>query len=71
MKINDIINFIFFDEFGGYDLKKRRSPRKIKQRINYLEIFDDIDFNTRFRVSKEHFMMLLEKIEDEVRQNTD
>ncbi|KYQ49272.1 Putative nuclease HARBI1 [Trachymyrmex zeteki] len=69
--MNDIINYIFFDEFAGYNLEKRRRPRKIKPRINYLELFDDVDFRSRFRISKNHFMILFEKIEDEIRPKTD
>lgn len=70
--MNDILNFIFFDEFANYNLQTNyRRPRKIKPRINYIEILDEVDFKNRFRISKNSFMILLERIENQIRQNTD
>jgi len=69
--MNDIFNFLFFDEFAGYNLQKPRRPRQIKPRVNYIEVLDEVDFKNRFRLSKNNFIMLLEKVENKIRQNTD
>ncbi|XP_018371099.1 PREDICTED: uncharacterized protein LOC108766350 [Trachymyrmex cornetzi] len=36
-----------------------------------MEIFDEIDFRKRFRISKNNFMTVLERIEDEIRHKSD
>ncbi|XP_018367579.1 PREDICTED: putative nuclease HARBI1, partial [Trachymyrmex cornetzi] len=51
--------------------RNERRPRIIRPRINYMEIFDEIDFRKRFRISKNNFMTVLERIEDEIRHKSD
>ena len=41
----------------------RRRPRIFKERVNFFDNFDDIDFQTRFRLSKVCVRDLLNQIE--------
>ncbi|XP_066585344.1 putative nuclease HARBI1 [Prorops nasuta] len=40
----------------------RRRSKKIRLRMNWYAIYDDIDFQSRFRLRKEHFELLLNTI---------
>jgi len=66
----DEINYVLYDEYNGYDLRINRRQPRLMERINYFEILDDIDFKRRFRISKNSFIMLLERIENEIKHNT-
>ena len=70
-----IINILFqYDDFIDEDenlRENRRRPRLIRPRINYLNIFDAIDFKKRFVISRHNFMMLLERIQGEIQHRTD
>lgn len=66
----DEINYVLNDEYNGYDLRINRRQPRLMERINYFEILDDINFKRRFRILKNSFMMLLEKIADEIEPNT-
>lgn len=70
-----IINILFQDdELIDEDenlQENRRRPRSIRPRINYLNIFDAVDFKKRFVISRHNFMMLLERIQAEIQHNTD
>ncbi|XP_051165640.1 putative nuclease HARBI1 [Leptopilina boulardi] len=47
-----------------------RRPRIIKDRINYMETFDDVDFVRRFRLSKNTVNELLIEIQDQLQSAT-
>lgn len=66
----DEINYVLNDEYDGYDMRINRRQPRLLERINYFEILDDIDFKRRFRISKNSFMMLLERIADEIKPKT-
>jgi len=61
---------VLYDEYNGYNLRINRRQLRLMERINYFEILDDIDFKRRFRISKNSFIMLLGRIEDEIEHNT-
>jgi len=66
----DEINYVLYDEYNGYDLRINRRQPRLMERINYLEILDDVDFKRRFRIFKNSFIMLLGRIENEIEHNT-
>ncbi|XP_066593204.1 putative nuclease HARBI1 [Prorops nasuta] len=43
-----------------------RRPRKYKNRVNYLECLDDVDFKMRFRLNKDTVLMVLSLINDDL-----
>lgn len=67
--MNRIIN-ILFDDYNEYEEyfqeNNRRRARLIRPRTNYLEIFDNVHFKERFIISKDNFMMLLERIQGQI-----
>lgn len=68
--MNEIINFILYDVYNGYDLRRNRRRRQFMERRNYFAILDAIDFKRRFRIFKNRFIMLLERIAGEIEHNT-
>ena len=52
------------------DLYKQRRPRVFRDRSNPLTELDDDDFRTRYRLTKNCFVELLEKIEPELENAT-
>ena len=46
------------------------APRTFKERQNYAETLDDVNFLRRFRLSKESFLLLLDKIRDKISPTT-
>lgn len=69
--MDEIINFVLFDEYDDHNVEENRRPRIIRPRINYFEIFDDVDFIRRFGIPQHSFTMLLERIQNEIQYNTD
>lgn len=51
--------------------RQQRRPRVIKERRNYFDELDDIEFSTRFRLSKQSVLQVLERIEHQLEFNTD
>lgn len=49
---------------------KTRKQRNFKERINFLESLDDVNFLRRFRISKQSFRVLLQKIHDQIAPTT-
>jgi len=43
-----------------------RRERRFKQRINYFEELDDVEFKMRFRLTKASVLEILENIRDEL-----
>lgn len=41
-------------------------PRWIRERHSYFDEYDDVDFKTRFRMSKETTLSILEQIEEQL-----
>ena len=56
------------DELLIYDVRR---PRWIRERNNYFEEYDDVDFKTRFRLSKESVLSVLDHIEHQLEFPTD
>jgi len=52
------------------DFVINRRPRKIKKRPLYFEELDDVDFHTRFRLSKDSVNTVLREIEQEISHKT-
>lgn len=48
-----------------------RRPKIFKERRNYFEEYDDVDFCTRFRLSKESVLYVLDFIEDKLEYPSD
>ena len=48
-----------------------RRPHIIRKRTAHFDIFDDIDFHARFRLSKERVTEVLEAIEPEISHLTE
>lgn len=46
------------------DIGEPRRPRWIRERNNFFDDYDDVDFVTRFRLSKTSFLNVLQEIED-------
>ena len=44
-----------------------RRKKRFKQRINYLEELDDIEFKMRFKLNKTSVLLVLENIKDELK----
>lgn len=68
-------NFIFENEdilenLDSLDNIVKR-PRIYKERRKYFEEYDDVDFCTRFRLSKESVLDVLELIEDKLEYPSD
>lgn len=68
--INDYILFSSDDEDNG-NIAINRRQRQFKQRRNYLEELDAIDFKIRFRLNKETVLIILNHINDEIQSRTD
>lgn len=69
MEVFEIIE----DEFDEYfDRLIRPLPRNpvFQNRINYIETLDEIDFRTRFRLSKEAVMVVYSKINNAIPVST-
>ncbi|XP_066585512.1 putative nuclease HARBI1 [Prorops nasuta] len=49
----------------------QRRPRILRIRRNWLEIYDDVDFEKRFRLTKENTYIVLQKIEHKLRHDTE
>ncbi|KAK4882724.1 hypothetical protein RN001_006043 [Aquatica leii] len=47
-----------------------RRPKRYKKRKNYVEIYDDLDFFERFRLTKETFSTVLLQIQDRLQSVT-
>lgn len=68
-------NFIFensdlLEDLDDLDNIVRR-PRVFKERRHYFEEYDDVDFCTRFRLSKQSCLDVLELIEDKLEYPSD
>lgn len=48
-----------------------RRARLIQERTDYFDLLDDLDFETRFRLSKRSALNILERIEDHLEFPTD
>jgi len=59
------------DEEFDDDFVINRRPRKIRRRPSYFEEFDDIDFHTRFRLSKESVNIVLREIKQRISHKTE
>jgi len=57
-----------YDDFD--DILVNRRPRFIKERTNDFENLDELDFVTRYRLSKKSVLHVLERIEDQLEYNT-
>ena len=59
---HNLINFILAssDEEDMEEINRRE--RRFKQRINYFEELDDIEFKMRFRLNKASVLLVLEDI---------
>lgn len=57
------------EEYEYYN--QRRRPRWIKERADYFDTYDDVDFVTHFRLTKESAMAVLALIEHELEFYTD
>ncbi|KAK5644346.1 hypothetical protein RI129_005646 [Pyrocoelia pectoralis] len=70
----DPLNLSIFDsdedEFVE-DIVLHRNPKVFKNRINYLEEYDDFEFFKRFRIQKPTFVMLCDTIEHQITSATD
>ncbi|XP_066583898.1 putative nuclease HARBI1 [Prorops nasuta] len=51
------------DDNEATDQLQHRRPRIIRDRMNWFQLYDDVDFKIRFRLSKEMVNMLMGKIE--------
>ncbi|XP_066596953.1 putative nuclease HARBI1 [Prorops nasuta] len=75
--IEDICNWLIDDDHDEFNLLDHESiynyrrPRLIKPRIDWFNLYDAIDFVTRFRITKENFVIILEKIEHKIRSQTE
>ncbi|XP_063223384.1 putative nuclease HARBI1 isoform X2 [Bacillus rossius redtenbacheri] len=56
-------NVIFEEDSDGDDFIPLRRPRTIRERSNYFESYDEVEFRTHFRLSKQSAHRLLEMIE--------
>ncbi|KAJ9598267.1 hypothetical protein L9F63_011088, partial [Diploptera punctata] len=61
------------EEYDPYfeDELDRRRPRWIKERSEYFENYDDLDFVTHFRLSKPSALSVLDMIENQLEFPTD
>lgn len=48
------------------DQEHRRRRRKFKQRTNYFDELNDIEFKMRFRLNKQSVLLILEEIREEL-----
>jgi len=48
------------------DHQEQRRRRMFKQRINYFDELDDIEFKMRFRLNKHSVLLILEEIREEL-----
>ncbi|XP_066596249.1 putative nuclease HARBI1 [Prorops nasuta] len=65
-----ILNDDSDDEFDNIHQLPHRRPRIIRKRINWYYIYDNIDFQRRFRLLKHHVLMVLERIERKISYRT-
>ena len=63
--LNAIAYEVQSDEEYHDDIPRPR-PRWIRERSSYFEEYDDVDFLTRFRMSKETTVTILQQIEDQL-----
>ncbi|XP_051164287.1 putative nuclease HARBI1 [Leptopilina boulardi] len=62
---------VAFDSSSDEDNVPVRRPRWIRERSQHFDDFDDLDFETRFRLSKESALDVLSQIEDKLEFPTD
>lgn len=48
------------------DHQEQRRRRMFKQRLNYFDELDDIEFKMRFRLNKHSVLLILEEIREEL-----
>lgn len=60
-----------FDSSSDDEYVPLRRPRWIRERNQHFENFDDTDFETRFRLSKESALYVLSQIEDKLEFSSD
>lgn len=57
-------------DFEFIDGIRAPKPRKFRKRTEYLECFDEAEFLQRFRMSKDSFRLLLDKIRHKISPST-
>ncbi|XP_066600070.1 putative nuclease HARBI1 [Prorops nasuta] len=72
----DIIEWLLRDERNENEQRingriEYRRPRIIQQRMNWFKLYDDTNFRRRFHLSKDNFIMILQKIEQRLIHGTD
>ena len=50
---------------------QRRRPRHVRERVNPLDIYDDVDLVSRFRFRRNDIEIILRDIQDEIQHETD
>eukprot|EP00102_Acyrthosiphon_pisum_P019200 XP_016656410.1 PREDICTED: putative nuclease HARBI1 isoform X2 [Acyrthosiphon pisum] len=67
---NEILFYDDDEEFGVY-LNYQRRPYTVRTRVDHFNTWDEHDFKTRFRLSKETVLMILDLIGPSISSNTD
>lgn len=63
-------NLIFEEESDDDDVIVRR-PRWLRERCDFFELYDEVDFKIHFRLSKQSAMYVLELIENRLEYPTE
>jgi len=62
----NLLNFVLSSSDDENYEEQHRRRKKFKQRINYFDELDDIEFKMRFRLNKQSVLLIFEEIREEL-----
>lgn len=67
---NDLIDEDEDEEYTSIKFADKRE-KKFRHRVDYLTEYDEVEFIKRFRLSKQSFSFILNRIKSEIKTNTE